>query len=235
MSEIKFRCSNVGLLFTEPKTKADKEAGNLADTVKTMIQEKWLKDNFGYDEDIFTDEIMKGRLCEQDGIQLVQDVIGDGFRKSYKENINNEFLTGTPDILINNYVEDIKCSFTIKTFFKAEISKLYEWQLRGYMALTGKKKARLIYCLVETPEKILSEIKKRLFFKFDCDEENEDYINACKQIDRNHDISQIPKEQRIKVFEIEHDEEKIQLLYEKIKQARIYYKSLKLTSFQKTI
>lgn len=227
-NSIKFRCSNVGLLLTEPKLKADKEAGNLSETAKSMIQEKWLYDNFGYKDDVFTDEMMKGILQEQDAMSLVQDVLGGEFRKRFKKNISNNYLTGTPDCVLQDVVEDIKCSFTIKTFINAELSKLYEYQLRGYMALLGLKKARLIYCLVQTPDEIITEQKKRFYFKFGCDEENKDYQKISEQIERNHDISMIPKEKRIKVFEIEHNEDKIQILYNKIEKAREYYNNLKL-------
>lgn len=225
---IKFRCSNVGLLLTEPKLKSDKEACNLSETAKTMIEEKWLFDNFGYKEDILTDEMLKGILSEQDAMQLVQDVLGGAFRKRSKKYLENDYLTGTPDIILDDAVEDTKCSFSVKTFFNAECTKLYETQLRCYMALTGVKKARLIYCLVETPAEIIEEQKKKLYYKFGCDEENADYIKMCLQIDKNHDISMIQKEKRIKVFEFEHEQEFIDKLYLKIEKAREYYNSLTL-------
>lgn len=224
---IKFRCSNVGLLLTEPKLKADKEAGNLSETAKTMIEERWLFDNFGYRDDITTDEMLNGILCEQDAMQLVQDVLGGAFRKRSKTHLENDYLTGTPDIILDDAVEDTKCSFTIKTFFNAECTKLYETQLRCYMALTGIKKSRLIYCLVDTPLEIIEKMKSKIYYQFK-DENHPDYIKACEQLEKNHDISIIPKEKRIKVFEFEHDQAFIDKLYTKIEKANEYYNQLSL-------
>ena len=74
MNQVLFRCSQLGKLMTEPKLKADKEAGLLSETTKTYIREIWLKNEYGYDEVVITDAMLKGLLCEQDAMQLVQDV-----------------------------------------------------------------------------------------------------------------------------------------------------------------
>lgn len=234
MTQVLFRCSQLGKLMTQPKTKADKENGLLSETTKSYIEEIWLKNNYGYDEVVLTDEMLKGLLCEQDAMQLVQDVANDGiFREKYKDGqLSNEYIIGNPDILIKQdgikIIEDTKCSFTIKTFFNAEMSKLYEWQLRGYMWLTGSRKARLRYALVDTPLEIIQELQKKAFFKFGCDENNKDYIRFCEQIERNHTFSHIPAEKRLKTYEIEHDDNLIEVLKEQLEKCVVYYNSLSL-------
>jgi len=106
--------------------------------------------------------------------------------------------------------------------------------LRGYMALTGLKKARLIYCLVDTPDEIVTELKKRVWFRFNCDESNEDYMRISMQIEKNHTPSLILKpEQRIKVFEILHDPEIESQIYSKVLKCREYYETLKFESYVK--
>jgi hypothetical protein len=85
-----------------------------------------------------------------------------------------------------------------------------------------------MYCLVQTPQRVIEEEKKRYYFKFGCDEDNQDYIDICKQIDHNHNIDHIPLENRLKTFEIKHDEEKIKLLEAKIWKAREYYDTITL-------
>lgn len=218
----------MGLLTTEPKSIKDKEAGNLAETVKTLIKDIWLYDNYGYKEEPITDPMLKGMLAEQDSITLTQKVLGGEFRKKTRINLSNDYITGTPDVVLSNCVEDIKTSFDISTFFNAEINKLYEYQLRGYMELTGLKEARLIYCLVNTPSEIVAEMKKRVWFRFSCDEQNDDYIRISQQIEKNHLFDHIPEEKRIKVFEIKHDREKMDIIYKKIERCREFYKTLSL-------
>ncbi|MFA5234153.1 MAG: hypothetical protein WC390_07120 [Sulfurimonas sp.] len=230
---LKIRASQAYKLLTEPRNKADKEAGNLSETTKTYIEELWLEHNYGYKENVMTDEMLKGLLCEQDSMKLVQNKFGGKFRIKNTKNYSNEYITGTPDIILEEekIVEDIKCSFSVKTFFKAkaneeEINKNYFWQAQCYMALTGATKYRLIYCLVKTPDEIITELKKKLYYKFNCDETNKDYQLWSEQIEINHNLDLIPEEKRIKVFEFDFDQSKINMLYSKIDKARNYYNSL---------
>lgn len=233
--QILFRASKVGLLMGEPKLIKDKEAGNLSQTAKSFVEEVWELNEFNYSEPLFTDEMMKGQLCEQDAMALVQEVANDGiFREKFKGgNLKNDFISGSPDIVIIEHgvkvVEDTKCSFTLSTFRNAELTNLYEWQLRCYMWLLGAQKARLRFCLVDTPESIILELKKRFYYRFNCDEDNKDYIKASQQIEYNHNPSKwLTPVQRLKTFEIEHDESKIDLLKLKILKAREYYNTITL-------
>jgi hypothetical protein len=234
MNQVLFRCSQLGKLMTEPKLKADKEAGLLSETTKTYIKEIWLKNEYGYDEIVVTDAMLKGLLCEQDAMQLVQDVANDGiFREKFKGGIlKNDYIMGSPDLVITDngetIVEDTKCSFTIKSYAEAEMTKIYEWQLRGYMWLTGATKARLRYALIDTPLEIIQEEQKRYFFKFGCDENNKEYQRICEQIEKNHTFSHIPAQKRLKTFEISHDENKIAHLITQIEKCRNFYQKIEL-------
>ena len=236
-NKVLFRCSNLAPLMSEPKLKADKEAGKLSQGAMTLVEDLWLKNNYGYDEEIITDQILKGILCEQDSIALVQQVLGGEFRISAKRHpewrdklpLKNDYICGNPDIILTDCVEDIKTSFDIRTFFRAELTDQYELQLQGYMALTGKKKARLIYCLVDTPLEIVTELKKRAYFKFNCDEQNPDYIRISEQHEFNHEVaSRIEPKDRVKIYEFDYNPETIIKLYGQIEKARNYYETLSL-------
>lgn len=231
MEKILFRSSSAGDLLTEPKLKSDKDLGILSETAKSLVKKVWLYKQFGYTEDVLTDEMLKGILCEQESMGLVQKVLKGEFRVAFKKNLSNDYITGTPDIVLQkeDYVEDIKSSFNLRTFVDAEPNKLYETQAQCYMELTGKKHFRLIYCLVKTPESIITSQKTKWFYKFNCDSENEDYINVAMQIDHNNNlIDKLPLERRIKIFEFHHDKEYIARLYDKIDKAREFYKTLDL-------
>lgn len=221
------RASQLGRLMTDPKTKADKEAGLLGETAQSLVEEIVIKNKYGYEEPLMTDDIMKGLLCEQDGIALVQKIKGGDFRLKNEETFKNEYISGTPDIILSGKIEDIKCSSTLKTFIKAEASKLYWWQAQAYMWLTGIHEFSLIYCLIPTPIEIIIEEKKKWYYKFNCDETNEDYIRISTQIEHNNDIiHSIPLEKRIKTFDFDFDDSIVEKVKKQYNKALQYYRSV---------
>lgn len=233
MSNVLFRCSALGHLMTEPKTKAAKEAGEMSETAKAFIESVWLQNTYGYKEDFSTDQTMKGNLCEQDSMGLWQEYLKLTGQKvmllKNKEHFANDFIMGTPDLINGQYVDDTKTSWSLRTFFEAEPTKDNIWQIRGYMDLLNKPKGRIVYCLVKTPEEMIVEQEKRFYFKFGCDEENASYREISEQIRHNNDvIDTIPILERVKVFEFENDTAEIQRLYAQICKARVYYDTLKL-------
>ena len=228
-NKILFRCSGTGSLMTDPKLKADKDAGNLSETAKTFLEDKWLFDTFGFAESIKNQYMDKGNECEQDSMDLVTQVLEGGFRSRYNTKLQNDYVIGTPDIVLQDCVEDIKTSWNLKTFFNAELSKMYFAQAQCYMWLTGKEKYRLIYALVPTPQSMVLNECEKLVYKYGKNYDNEDYIAECQQIQRNNDlIKELPTEKRVKVFAFDYDPNYIETLKGKIEKAREYYNTLKL-------
>jgi hypothetical protein len=228
-NKILFRCSGTGSLMTDPKLKADKDAGNLSETAKTFVEDKWLFEQFGFSESIKNQYMDKGNECEQDSMDLVSQVVEGGFRSRYNTKLQNEYVIGTPDIVLADCVEDIKTSWNLKTFFNAELSKMYYAQAQCYMWLTGKEKYKLIYALVPTPQSMVLNECEKLVYKYGKNYDNEDYINECQQIQRNNDlIKELPIEKRVKVFAFDYDPAYIETLKVKIERAREYYNTLKL-------
>jgi hypothetical protein len=85
------------------------------------------------------------------------DIRNSNYKKNQRS-FKNEFITGTPDIITSEKIIDIKCSWSKKTFpiFENEAYNVaYEWQMRGYMALTEIEEAEVIYCLVDTPDDLI--------------------------------------------------------------------------------
>lgn len=229
MDKLLFRCHSIGALLSEPKLKADKEAGKLSETAKTLVESMWLKNNFGYREIITTDAMTKGLKLEQDSMALVQSVLKGAFRIKNRKQLSNDYLIGTPDIILTDYVEDIKTCYNLRTFFEAEPTKLYLTQAQCYMALTGRKSYRLIYCLVPNADDAIIKECERVAWQYGRDYENQDYIDHCTQIKLNNDcIKSIPPMQRVKIFEFSYDESVMDMLYKKVELARGYYLTLKL-------
>lgn len=224
-----FRCSALGYLMTDPKTKAAKEAGELSETTKTNLIDIYVSNKYGRQTDISNKYITKGLMVEEDSITLYSRVKKTFFKKNEKH-LSNAFIKGTPDLFTGTEIEsaetiiDIKSSWDIFTFFRNHtkgVSDLYYWQLQGYMALTGAKSAKLSFCLVDTPETLILDAKRKLMWQMNAGtEENEDYKIACEELDKAMIYSDIPMNERVMEFDIERDNEGIEKLYSKVVKAR---------------
>lgn len=200
----------------------------LSDTAKSWIEKLWRKREKGVEEFLSNKYIEKGLSEEEMGISLLSALDGNYYKKNEKH-FDNGVLNGTPDILFGDYVDDVKSSWNLETFMNAEMTSLYCGQLQIYMELTGKKKARLRYCLVDTPEKLIDDEKRRVMWKLGIDDpELDEYRPIFQQIETNMMFSHYPDHERVKTFEIVYDEKYIKELYNRCDYAIKYYKSIKL-------
>lgn len=131
----------------------------LSETTKTYIRAVAKQDFYGYNVDLNNKYINKGNLQENDSIALFNSVMFSNYSKN-TERLNNEWLTGEADIVLDDQIVDIKTSWSLETFPATPeegINKLYEWQLRAYMMLYDKNYASLVYCMVSTDPSLLNE------------------------------------------------------------------------------
>lgn len=225
---LNIRCSSIGYIMTEPKYKSEK----ISETAKTHLIDLFVADKYNRHSDTFNRYIDKGLQVEEDSITLYSRVKKSFFKKNDKR-LCNEFINGEPDIFTGieiaeaETIIDIKSSWDLYTFSRAKygsINKMYYWQLQGYMALTGAKSSLLAYCLVNTPEQLINDEKRKLMFRMGvATDENKDYLKACKEIERNMTFDDIPMSDRVHEFEIKRDDEAIKRIYERIKLCRDYY------------
>ena len=200
-NELLIRCSSIGRLMTEPKTKAE---GILSVGAKTYIRELAAQSIFGVDFEVRTKFMEKGTRCEGESIALLNKVRGLVLSKN-TERRSNEFITGEAD-LFNAEARrghDLKTSWSIATFpiCTADcIDKLYEWQMRGYMTLWDAEEWEVDYALVTTPDDLIGYEPVTMHF-----------------------VDHIPAHHRITSWTIKREAEKEALMIERIKAARIYY------------
>ena len=233
-----FRCSALSNLMTEPRSKADKDAGNLSETTKTYLVDVYVKEKFGRQLDVTSKHMAKGLLVEDDSITLYSRVKKTFFKKN-EVRVFNEYICGTPDLFtgdaINTATEiiDIKSSWDIFTFFRSRdkgVNSAYWWQLQGYMALTGAQSARLSYCLVNTPDVLIADEKRKLMYKMNvATTEDSDYIAACEELDRSLIYDDIDMSVKVFEFLIQRDDTAISSLYDKVRKARSYLNDLEKT------
>ena len=219
---MKIRCSQIGKIMTSSKTKGEV----LSKTCKTYIQELVIEEKYGIRKEFWSRYTDKGNEVEDEGIELVNDVLNLGFIFKNDENLNNNYLTGTPDVNTNEILLDIKCSWDATTFpwFETELpNKDYYYQLQGYMWLTGKDESLLCYCLINTPFQIVEDEVRREHWKQNLIDESldlRDFVQA------KHNFDHIPKEKRLKVFKIAKDEEVIEKIKQRVEECRVYYNNL---------
>lgn len=225
------RAHKLGLLMTEPKLKADKEAGNLSETAKSYLRDIWLQDTYGYKEPSTPSvEMLKGLMCEADSMSLVQDVLGGTFRVKNLETFKQGSLAGTPDCILPDCVEDIKTSWSLRTFYEADgTNSAYYWQAVAYMMLARTSSYRLIYCLVPTPEELLQREYSKLEYAYGRNTANPRYLESCDQIKRNNDlITTLPNDKRIKVFNFALSETDVTAVENKLKKAEEFFNTINL-------
>lgn len=203
---------------------------SLSQGAKTYIEQLFLQHRYGYKEPVVTDVLLKGNMCEQDGIALVSKVVpSDEFRVKCKRYFEDEYFTGNPDILLKQIVEDIKNAWSVKTFFyTTDLDPIYYAQGQVYMHLTGRTRFRVHHCLINTPIELIHTEQKRYFWKYGGDEKNRHFQEAAKQIERNHTFDHIPENERVKTFEFDYEPSFISELQKRVEMAREYYDTLKL-------
>lgn len=139
------------------------------------------------------------------GLSLVKNV----------ERRSNDFITGECDLFDAEAKRghDIKSSWSIATFpiTVADCEdRLYEWQMRGYMALWDADEWEVNYCLVDTPDRLIGFEPMPL-----------------------HVVSHLPEWMRVTTWTVKRDLEKEAAIYEKVKAANEYLNSV-INEFDQT-
>ena len=216
---LKIRCSAIGKIMTNARSKSEV----LSKTCKSYLEELALEEVYGIRKEFSSRYTDKGNEVERESIDLAQDVLDMGFMYKNTEFFENDFLTGTPDVNTDTCLLDVKSSYDASTFpfFAEEIpNKDYMYQLQGYMALTGKRKSILAYCLVNTPYDIVEDEIRRAHWKHHLIDES-DELRA--EVEAKHVFDHIPMEKRIKRFDVRYDKDIVKAIYDRVKECRVYY------------
>lgn len=199
MRKFRIRASAAGKLMTNPRSNSEV----LSKTTKEYLQQ-WAKEQiYGVRKSIKSKYLDKGNAVEEDAIKYAAKELGWLFADKNEELFKDEYFVGTPDVILEDTIVDIKSSWDCFTFplFEDKIpSKDYLHQLQVYMHLTGKRKAQLVYVLMNTPDELAYEF--------------------------SHDYSEITSNYRIKTFDIDYDEEIIDKLKERVQTSREYIEQI---------
>ena len=196
----KIRASASGKVMISPRNKTEL----ISETTKTYVKEWLIEKIYGVKKEIKSKYLNKGLKLEDTAIDKAIEWLDLPFAIKNEKFFEDDFFCGTPDLIVNDVVYDIKCSWDCFTFplFEDEIPiKDYFYQLQVYMRLTGCKKAVLTYVLLNTPEELTYEEK--------------------------HNYDSMDKKYRIKTFNIDYSEEVIADLQQRVTNIREYLKTIK--------
>lgn len=229
--KVKVRCSNLGRLLTEPKSKADKEAGKLSATAQIMLREMYVQLKYDRKKDVETKYMTKGNLVEEESITRISLFDNVLYQKN-EELISNDFIQGTPDIYLGksvyeaDVISDAKSSYDLVTFVSnvgEELDKGYRWQVLGYMWISGAKKGSVDYVLNDLPQIMLFDEMRRLMYKMNAaTEESPEYKAAVEVLKKQYTYKDIPEEERILRFPVVRDEDAIGRIEEYVIKARTW-------------
>lgn len=222
MKQFKIRSSASGNIMSQPQSKADKEAGLLSKTAQSYCQD-WMKEQiYNRKKEFSSKYTQKGLIVEDNSIDFISEYLNLGFVIKNEKYFENDFITGTPDLILTDCVIDVKNSWDCFTFplFDTDIPNMaYYYQLQCYMDLTNTNKAKLIYVLSNTPDNLIDKEAYYYCKNNGFDEVDNDILTEFYNKMTYNDISEHYK---IKVFEIERNQEIINKIKDQVLKCRNY-------------
>lgn len=219
---MKIRCSAIGKIMTNPRSKNEV----LSQTTKSYLQELAIEEMYGIKKEFSSRYTDKGNEVENESIELTEKVLELGFITKNEEYFENDYIKGTPDIITDKMVIDVKSSWNGLTFpwFEDELpNKDYYYQVQGYLWLTQKQFGMVSYCLVNTPENIVNdEIRRTAWSKFEIEPSEE----TIRDVMSAHNFDHILQERRVKAYLFNYDEHVIEQIKTRINECRNYYNTL---------
>ena len=222
MKTFKIRASQSSKIMTNPRSKSE----TLSATTKTYCQD-WLKEQLYNRRKEFSSKYTeKGLIMEDNSIDFAMSHLDLGFAVKNEKYFENDFMTGTPDVILEDCIIDIKNSWSWDTFPLFDTyNKDYFYQAQCYMKLVGLDKFKLIYTLMDTPEYL---VKKETYYFLNSRGEfnQEDFEQAFLDIQKKMTYTDIEDKFKIKVFEIERDDNVIKEIEERVLLCREYINEL---------
>jgi len=204
---------------------------NLSKTCITYLR-KWA------DEKIYKRKVQfsskqtdKGNLVEDVSIDYASIHLEWGLVSKNLERFHNEWAHGEPDLVLENEVPDIKSSYTHETFplYSPELeNKDYEWQDLVYQWLTGIQKGSIVFVLTSMPDEMIR--KEARFSK----QLPEGYTEAeYEEFAAQFRYDDLPPYLRIKQYEVEYNEEKIEAIKTRVNECRKYIETVLIPEVEK--
>ena len=209
------RCSALGQLMTPSRSKSDP----LSETAKTMLVTWYKEQLYNRRKEIQSKYISKGNSCEDSSISYLNQLYGTNYAKNEQYH-ESEHLHGTPDIVTDDTIIDVKNSWDFATFplFSSNLpNRDYLWQVRGYMMLTGRRKGTVVYTLMDLPDYQIEQEWRR----------SGGFGSVTPEFYANYKYTDIASELRVKRFDTEYCDEMANDIVDKVEEARRFIATLR--------
>lgn len=217
----KFHPSSVAVLLTDPKS-----GDGLSKSAESYLDEIYIEEVFGRKKEISNKYIDKGNACENEGFIFATRHYTNNTKyldPSDRRTLSNDFVVGTPDIILEDKVVDLKGSWDIFSFSSADgFNDQYYIQLQCYMWLLGLKKADLFYYLSNTPSFMIENEKNRMFYKFGANDDDPEYQKWLESFLKMSIYDDLEFKDRYKIFSYAFDIDIIEKLKNRIEKSREY-------------
>ena len=180
----------------------NKDIETLSQTAKSYLITVFIEEFYGRRYPTDNKYFEKGTIQEEYAITLLSEVETElPFLEKNKQFYSNSFICGTPDLVLDDLVIDLKVAFGLNTLLAKDddICKEYFYQLQSYGLLTGIANLQISYCLVDTPEHIIQQEMKKAA-----------YNNPFKPLDEIekemyhlHTFSDIDPKNKVKSYKFE--------------------------------
>lgn len=180
-------------------------------------------------KDLKNKYVEKGLMVEGSIITGYNVLRGRIFEKN-TERKDDGYIMGEIDWCDEEYIYDAKGSWDIWTWgrnitwLKKPRSCPYYPNMQGYMKLWEKPKSKVIYALLDTPEKLIEQEKNKFRWGFIGDEKM--FEEALAELEKNLIYSDIPMNERYMEIPIERDEEYIKMIPKVVGACRQYLNEL---------
>jgi hypothetical protein len=185
--------------------------------------EVWLKEQLYMRKKRFTaKQTDKGILVEDSAIEYIKEQLNLGFALKNEKHFYNDFMMGTPDIILSDWIIDAKSSWDFDTFplFEEKLDSIYFWQGQVYMALTGSSRYTVAYCLMDMPEELLEKETNKAMYQIS--NQGKTYDEIFEKLQRRYTFSGLPDELRFKKYDFNIDEKAIAHIEERVVVCRNY-------------
>lgn len=185
--------------------------------------EDWYKEQiYGRRKEFTSNMTEKGNINEDEAIDFIADKLNYPFLYKNETYFEDDYMTGTPDMIPPNEILDSKCSwdcFTFPLLEKELPTKDYWWQGQGYMNLLNRKHFKLCYVLTDTPYHIIEREARNWCFKNGYDELDDDIL---AQFEKKMTYKDIDDKYKLKVFCFDRDDNAITQIKQRVIECRNY-------------
>lgn len=202
-----------------------KAKGTMGKTGETYLKKWMLEQIYNRRIDVTSKYMEKGQIMEDESIDFISAMIKIKGLIKNETHFEDDFMTGTPDLILSDKIIDVKNVWSFATFpyfDKTCPNNDYYWQLQGYMHLTGKNAAQLIYVLSDTP---LHLIEKECYWH--CQKNGLINEEELPEWIAKMTYSDVLPDDKIRVFDIERNQDDIDRIIERVKVCREFINNLK--------